>query len=616
MGEQEKATILIVDDKVKNAYVFENLLQGDERKLITVTSGKEALKTALNNDIDLIILDVQMPDMDGFEVAQILKTNNRTKNIPIIFATAERTEHESMMKGFEEGGVDYLFKPINPEVTKAKVSVLLQLHLQKKELIAKNQALEKSSLLINNSADIICILNARTLEFEEVNKALTAFTGIDSEKLLGTSLLSLLPFEEKEKVKKLKERIEDYFSFETWLFIKKKEKRCLNWNIVNKDGLWFANARDITRIREAEEIKNYLAIVVKQSNEAIYMYNPEGRIISWNIGAEKIYGFSEEEALKMNIWNIVPEHLMKETQSIINKLAEDKEVKAYETKRTTKFGKIIDVIFSASVITGSNGELKSIAITEYDITERKKAEDSIKQLNTELKSNLLKLESSNKELEAFSYSVSHDLRAPLRHITGFADLLTKDYRDEMPDKVKHYLDNITHSAKQMGILIDDLLQFSRNNRSELTKTVFNMGDVLDDVLAQTKHLTQKRRIDWRISSLPEVSADFNLIRMVMTNLVENALKYTRTRKLAIIEIGCKEENEEFIFYIRDNGVGFDMKYAQKLFGVFQRLHSDKEFEGTGIGLANVRRIISRHDGRTWAEAEPDKGAAFYFSLPK
>ncbi len=612
---QKKSTILIVDDKVKNAYVFENLLQSDERKIISVTSGKEALKTVLNNEIDLIILDVQMPDMDGFEVAQILKTNNRTKNIPIIFAIAERTEHESMMKGFEEGGIDYLFKPINPEVTKAKVSVLLQLHLQKKELIEKNQALEKSKLLINNSADIICILNAGTLEFEEVNKTLTDFTGIEAEKLLGTSLLSLLPLEEKTRVKEMMKCKKDNFFFETWLNVK-NERRCLNWNIVNKRGLWFANARDITSLREAEEIKNYLAIVVKQSNEAIYMYNPEGRIISWNKGAEKIYGFSEEEALKMNIWNIVPEHLMGETQSIINKLIEDKEVKANETKRTTKYGKIIDVIFSASVIFDSNGELKSTAITEYDITERKKAEDSIKQLNAELKTNLKKLEFSNKELEAFSYSVSHDLRAPLRHIMGFVELLTKKELDNLPGKAKKYLDRISTSATEMNNLIDDLLQLSRTGRAEMKLTDVDFNRLIRELMNSLKESYKGRVINWDINNLSVVKGDYALLRQVWVNLLSNAVKYTQKKEVAEIEIGENQTDDEYVFYIRDNGAGFDMKYADKLFGVFQRMHSADEFEGTGIGLANVRRIISRHEGRTWAEAEPDKGASFYFSLPK
>src|SRR5690348_15583844 len=170
MPEREKTNILIVDDKAKNIFALEEVLAGPGRNFIRAINGKEALKIVLNEEIDLIILDVQMPGMDGFEVAQILKSHKRTREIPIIFASAERKEHQSMMKGFEEGAVDYLYKPLDPAITEAKVSVLLQLHLQKKELVKKNLILEKHSLLINNSADLICIINVRTLQFEEANQ--------------------------------------------------------------------------------------------------------------------------------------------------------------------------------------------------------------------------------------------------------------------------------------------------------------------------------------------------------------------------------------------------------------------------------------------------------------
>ena len=226
------------------------------------------------------------------------------------------------------------------------------------------------------------------------------------------------------------------------------------------------------------------------------------------------------------------------------------------------------------------------------------------------------LQSVNKELEAFSYSVSHDLRAPLRHINGFSEILTKNYSAQLPEEARKYLDTIVGSAKKMGILIDDLLSFSRTGRAELKKSSLKMNQVIEDALAQIKPSLKDREIDWNISQLPDISGDYNLLRQVWVNLLDNAVKYTHTKKKAIISIGYKEELKELTFYIKDNGVGFDMKYADKLFGVFQRLHSSSQFEGTGIGLANVQRIILRHGGRTWAEGETDKGANFYFSIPK
>jgi light-regulated signal transduction histidine kinase (bacteriophytochrome) len=204
----------------------------------------------------------------------------------------------------------------------------------------------------------------------------------------------------------------------------------------------------------------------------------------------------------------------------------------------------------------------------------------------------------------------------LRHINGFAEILKEEFGDQLPEKARSYLDTIEDAAKKMNRLIDDLLNLSRTNRTELKKSTIKMKQVLDDAISEVKPLLENRMVNFKISELPEVIGDYNLLRMVWINLLDNAIKYTRPRKETVIQIDCKKEKKEFIFCIRDNGVGFDMEYADKLFGVFQRLHSVDEFEGNGVGLSNVRRIISRHGGRTWAEAEVDKGAAFYFSLPE
>jgi hypothetical protein len=225
------------------------------------------------------------------------------------------------------------------------------------------------------------------------------------------------------------------------------------------------------------------------------------------------------------------------------------------------------------------------------------------------------LESANKELEAFSYSVSHDLRAPLRHIDGFAQLLSESTESPLAQEDKRYLGLIIKAANNMGHLIDDLLDFSRMGRMEMQRTEVNLQDLLEKLLEELQPEMKSRNIIWKKDPLPVAKADPAMLRQVFSNLLFNAIKYTRPRDPAEIEIGSRREGDEIVFFVRDNGVGFDMRYVDKLFGVFQRLHSKSEFEGTGIGLANVRRIIARHGGRTWAEGKVDAGATFYFSLP-
>lgn len=493
MVKQAVDNILIVDDKINNIYALEQMLGHPGRNLISVTNGNEALKIALNQEIDLILLDVQMPGMDGFEVAQILKSNKRTCETPIIFVTAELKEHRFVMKGFEEGAIDYLYKPLNPDITEAKVSVLLQLHRQQRELMEKNQALENYALLINNSADIICIINAATFLFEEVNDAVYALLGYTVPEMKGSSLFDYLSEEGQAKVKEMAGKYQASLSFELLMFTKNGEHRYFSWNIVHKHDLWFANGRDITR--------------------------------------------------------------------------------------------------------------------------QKKADFEIKQLNINLERNIAQLQLTNKELESFSYSVSHDLRAPLRGINGYAQMIQDDHAQSFNDEAKRMFNVIRKNAKKMGMLIDDLLAFSRMGRKEITRVPIDFNKLVEPIVADLKQ-TAPGNTNVTVHALPEIQGDPALLAQVYTNLISNAIKYSAKKTQPAIEIGAQEKEDEFVFYVKDNGAGFDMQYAHKLFGVFQRLHSNDEFEGTGVGLAIVQRIVVKHGGKVWAEGKVNEGAAFYFSLPK
>jgi signal transduction histidine kinase len=238
-----------------------------------------------------------------------------------------------------------------------------------------------------------------------------------------------------------------------------------------------------------------------------------------------------------------------------------------------------------------------------------------KELERCVRERTAELESANKELEAFSYSVSHDLRAPLRHIDGFAGLLQEDASSTLSDAGRRHVATISDAAKSMSKLIDDLLAFARMGRAELRRTRVDTSALVAEVLQEMAPDAQGRNVAWGIEPLPEVWGDRALLKQVWANLLGNALKYTRQREKAEIKVGCQPKVGELEFHISDNGAGFDMHYAARLFGVFQRLHRDEDFEGTGVGLANVRQIITRHGGRTWAEGAVDRGATFYFSLP-
>jgi light-regulated signal transduction histidine kinase (bacteriophytochrome) len=241
----------------------------------------------------------------------------------------------------------------------------------------------------------------------------------------------------------------------------------------------------------------------------------------------------------------------------------------------------------------------------------------IRTLNQDLEARSSELEASNKELEAFAYSISHDLRAPLRHVVAYAELLQKHESSIVDDTGREYLTSILDSAKRMGNLIDDLLAFSRIGRAETQKTVVNLEQLLKEALSEIRQDTEGRNIVWRIGALPAVYGDRSMLRLALVNLLSNAVKFTRTRAQAEIEIGATDgKGNEVVVFIRDNGVGFNMKYVHKLFGVFQRLHRQEAFEGTGIGLATVQRIINRHGGKVWAEGLKDQGAVFYFSALK
>jgi len=316
----------------------------------------------------------------------------------------------------------------------------------------------------------------------------------------------------------------------------------------------------------------------------------------------------------------MPADRQSEEDQILAKIKQGETAEHFETIRQTKSGQLIHMSVTVSPIRVADGLVIGYSSVARDISENKAAEKKIRQLNLGLERRVMErtaeLQAANEDLEAFSYSAAHDLRAPLRAIGGFVNLLESEFANTLSHAGLEYLTVISKSTERMGKLIDDLLAFSRIGRAELNKAEVDLNELVHTVLGDFEKETKDRNIAWEIGSLPKVWADPSLLRLVLVNLFSNAVKFTSTRAKAKIEISCTSSgSEETVISIRDNGVGFDPSQAGRLFGTFQRLHGMEEFEGTGIGLANVQRIILRHGGKISGEGTVDGGARFTFSLP-
>jgi PAS domain S-box-containing protein len=372
--------------------------------------------------------------------------------------------------------------------------------------------------------------------------------------------------------------------------------------------------RDNLQIEVAERTQQ--ASLLNLTHDPIFVRDMSDVITYWNRGAQELYGWSEKEAIGKHSQELQQTIFPTPLQDIRAELLRTNRWEG-ELKKTKADGAQVVVASRWSLRRDEQGRPVAILETNNDITERKRREEQIQNLNQELAKRSAELESINKELEAFAYSISHDLRAPLRHMAGYTELLQKRLSSGLDEKSNHYIIMMLESAKRMGNLIDDLLAFSRIGRAETQKTLVNLAQVVREALSEVREDAEGRNIAWKIGPLPDFYGDRSMLRLVLVNLISNAVKFTRTRPQAEIEIACADGNrDELIVFVRDNGVGFDMKYVNKLFGVFQRLHQSDEFEGTGIGLATVQRIIHRHGGKVWAEGVVDSGATFYFSAPK
>ena len=508
----------------------------------------------------------------------------------------------------------------------------------------------------------ICDFNG---QISDVNQQACRSLGYSKEELLQLKILDIdILLSDTEKMTLLFKQIkfENPYRFETYLKRKNGDTFPVevNSSIIDLNGVnhILGFARDISERKEAEEhikkIGDHYKALIEKAPDGIVLIDPEGKFKFISPSARKIFGYSVDEVVNVNPANLThPDDLPLVLSLLKNLIANPQQTPGIPYRFRTKDGqwKWIESTFTNML---SDPSVEAIVINFRDISDRKKNEEEIQKLNEHLEQNVknrtlelenrshelsenqaallnlvedlnikseelqqstIMLKAANKELEAFSYSVSHDLRAPLRAIGGFVRILLEDYEKVLDDEGIRICKIIHSNALKMGQLIDDLLSFSRLIRSELHNSVIDMNYLVNDIIKEMDISNYSNQRTISIEELPLVHGDRNLIKQVWINLISNAIKYSSKTDHAEILIGSNKKEYEINYFIKDNGVGFNMDYSHKLFGVFQRLHGSNEFEGTGVGLAIVQRIISRHGGRTWAEGEIGKGACFYFSLP-
>src|SRR3990172_7823206 len=628
--------ILIVEDSPSQAEQLKHILEQHDYSVSVAINGKEALALINKHKPTIVISDIIMPEMDGYELCRQIKADENLTNIPVILLTS-LSDPEDIVRGLECGADNFVTKPYDERYILSHIQHILISKELRKSVRAEVDIeifFAGKKYFINSERRQILDLLLSTYE-TAVQKNVKLIKAHDELRRLNEDLEKIVEERTAALTAEIAERKQaNEVLRETLAHLSKKNRYETIISTVTRDVHQSINLQEVLE-NAVESMSENIELV---DHIGIYLVEGEEVVLNAHRGLTGRYIKQAERipypkgATWVTIIKGKPSYVADTNQdTVIGPAGREMGIKSYLSMPIHFEGKTAGCINITSLQKNAfdEEELKLLEIVAKQIgvainnarqaEALKQSKEEISRINEELENRVLQrtaeLSAANKELDSFSYSVSHDLRAPLRGIDGFSHILLEDYSDKLDEEGKRLLNLIRGKTQRMGQLIEALLAFSRLVRQQIELTEIAMGELAKVVFDELKANTPQQMMQFKINTLPAARGDRSMIRQVFANLLSNAIKFTRRKENAIIEVNGWVEANENLYYVKDNGVGFDMQYVNKLFGVFQRLHSVEEFEGTGVGLAIVERIIRRHGGRVWAEGKVDESATFYFTIP-
>ncbi|MEG3957771.1 PAS domain S-box protein [Microcoleus sp. herbarium2] len=631
--DNSEIKVLVVDDQPSNLRFLSKLLTAQGYQVYRAICGQLALNVAIAHCPDLILLDIRMPEMNGYEVCRRLKATAETEQIPVIFLSV-LDEMNDKLQAFRVGGADYITKPFQVEEVLARIDKQVGLQKLQQQLKEQNYQLQQSQSLLasilNSSLDGVVAYSAvrnsegHIVDFQWllINPAAEKFYGLLLNDIVGKNLLAELSqfrnnglFDLYVSVVETGETVDREFSYE-------HERDTIVWlHIVAvklNDGLavTFRNITDRKRaeiaLRDSEE---RFRAIFEQAAVGIAKTALRGQFMRVNPGFCQIVRYAESELLQKN-WQAIthPDDIEADREYVRALLSGNIQTFSLEKRLVCKNETVRWANVTVSAMRDANGTPQYLICAIEDISERKLVQELLQaSLDTQTRY-AEELTRSNAELEQFSYVASHDLQAPLSTIAGYAQLLEKRCHNQLDAQGNKFIRNIVNSCGRMQALIDDLLEYSRVGRSEKPFDVIDCNLVFEDACANLQLAIRQERASVTRGDLPRVRGDSFQLLQLFQNLIGNAIKY-RSSEAPMVCVSASRQGDSWVFSVQDNGIGIAEQYHPRIFQLFQRLHSQKQYSGTGIGLAICQRIVDRHGGRLWVESEPNRGSTFYFSIP-